>query len=110
MIAIKESRSRAHILCLYCNCRRPDDENPAVINPLEKYPGIFTNKTYHMLTDKPQMFVYIAVAFVKKYNHCIILSSIVVAKLYAGDKGYAEKNALQRFISLFRVVSPAYKT
>jgi len=55
------------------------------------------------------MFVDIAVAFVKKYNHCIILSSIVVAKLYAGDKGYAEKNALQRFISLFRVVSPAYK-
>ncbi|BBO82869.1 twitching motility protein PilT [Desulfosarcina ovata subsp. sediminis] len=45
-----------------------------------------------------------AVAFVKKYNDRIMLSSIVVAELYAGVKGDAEQNALQHFISLFRVV------
>jgi predicted nucleic acid-binding protein len=46
-----------------------------------------------------------AVAFVNEYNDRIILSSIVVAELYAGIKGEAEKTALQHFISLFRVVS-----
>ena len=45
-----------------------------------------------------------AVAFVTQYNDRIILSSIVVAELYAGVKGDAEENALQYFISLFRVV------
>jgi len=45
-----------------------------------------------------------AVAFVNKYNERIILSSIVVAELYAGVKGDAEQNALQQFMSLFRVV------
>ncbi len=45
-----------------------------------------------------------AVAFVNTYNDRIILSSIVVAELYAGVKGDAEQNALQHFISLFRVV------
>ena len=45
-----------------------------------------------------------AVAFVNEYNDRIILSSIVVAELYSGVKGDAEKNALQHFISLFRVV------
>lgn len=45
-----------------------------------------------------------AVAFVNKYNERIILSSIVVAELCAGVKGDAEQNALQHFISLFRVV------
>jgi hypothetical protein len=45
-----------------------------------------------------------AVAFINKYNDRIILSSIVVAELYAGVKGDAEQNALQNFISLFRVV------
>jgi predicted nucleic acid-binding protein len=45
-----------------------------------------------------------AVDFVKKYNARIILSSIVVAELYAGVKGDAEQAALQNFVSLFRVV------
>lgn len=45
-----------------------------------------------------------AVAFVNTYNASIILSSIVVAELYAGVKGNAEQNALQDFVSLFRVV------
>jgi predicted nucleic acid-binding protein len=45
-----------------------------------------------------------AVAFVNQYNERIILSSIVVAELYGGIKGDAEQNALQHFISLFRVV------
>jgi predicted nucleic acid-binding protein len=46
-----------------------------------------------------------AVAFINKYNNRIILSSIVVAELYAGVKGDAEQTALQDFVSLFRVVS-----
>jgi len=45
-----------------------------------------------------------AVAFVNKYNDRIILSSIVVAELFAGVKGDTEQVALQNFISLFRVV------
>jgi predicted nucleic acid-binding protein len=45
-----------------------------------------------------------AVAFVKEYNDRIILSSIVVAELFAGVKGDAEQAALQNFVSLFRVV------
>ena len=45
-----------------------------------------------------------AVAFVTKYNDRIILSSIVVAELFAGIKGDTEQAALQDFISLFRVV------
>ncbi|HEU18337.1 MAG TPA: type II toxin-antitoxin system VapC family toxin [Deltaproteobacteria bacterium] len=45
-----------------------------------------------------------AVAFVNKCNDRIILSSIVIAELYAGVKGEAEQIALQNFISLFRVV------
>jgi predicted nucleic acid-binding protein len=45
-----------------------------------------------------------AVTFVNKYNTRIILSSIVVAELFAGVKGDAEQAALQNFVSLFRVV------
>jgi predicted nucleic acid-binding protein len=45
-----------------------------------------------------------AVAFINTYNDRIILSSIVVAELYAGVKGDAEEAALQDFISLFRIV------
>jgi predicted nucleic acid-binding protein len=45
-----------------------------------------------------------AVAFVKPNSDRIILSSIVVAELYAGVKGEAEQSALDNFISLFRVV------
>lgn len=45
-----------------------------------------------------------AVAFVNARSSQIILSSIVVAELYAGVKGDAEEAALKNFISLFRVV------
>lgn len=45
-----------------------------------------------------------AVAFINAHYARIILSSIVVAELYAGVKGDAEQAALENFISLFRVV------
>ena len=45
-----------------------------------------------------------AVAFVNAYAVRIILSSIVIAELYAGVKGTAEQAALEDFVSLFRVV------
>jgi len=45
-----------------------------------------------------------AVAFVNTHSARIILSSIVVAELYAGVKGDAEQTALENFVSLFRVV------
>jgi len=45
-----------------------------------------------------------AVAFVNACSDRIILSSIVVAELYAGVKGEAECMALEDFVSLFRVV------
>ena len=45
-----------------------------------------------------------AVAFVNAHSDRIILSSIVVAELYAGVKGDAEQAALENFVSLFRVV------
>ena len=45
-----------------------------------------------------------AVAFVNTHSDRIILSSIVVAELYAGVKGDAEQAALENFVSLFRVV------
>ncbi len=46
-----------------------------------------------------------AVAFVNAHSARIILSSIVVAELYAGVKGEVEQAALEDFVSLFRVVS-----
>lgn len=45
-----------------------------------------------------------AVDFVTANSHKIILSSIVVAELYAGVKGDAELTALDNFISLFTVI------
>ena len=45
-----------------------------------------------------------AVAFVKAQSGRIILSSIVVAELYAGVKGKSEQALLDSFISLFRVI------
>ncbi len=45
-----------------------------------------------------------AVAFVNAHSARIILSSIVVAELYAGVKGDAEQVALDNFVSIFRVV------
>ena len=45
-----------------------------------------------------------AITFVNAHSVRIILSSIVIAKLYAGVKGDAEQAALENFISLFRVV------
>jgi predicted nucleic acid-binding protein len=44
-----------------------------------------------------------AVAFINAHFDRIILSSIVVAELYAGVKGDAEQAALENFIALFRV-------
>jgi len=46
-----------------------------------------------------------AVAFVNAHSARIILSSIVVAELYAGVKGDAEQTALDDFVALFRVAS-----
>jgi len=45
-----------------------------------------------------------AVAFVNANSARIILSSIVVAQLYAEVKGHMEQTGLDSFISLFRVV------
>jgi predicted nucleic acid-binding protein len=45
-----------------------------------------------------------AVALVNRHAARIILSSIVVAELYAGVKGDAERATLDSFVSLFRVV------
>jgi predicted nucleic acid-binding protein len=45
-----------------------------------------------------------AVDFVMANSHKIILSSIVVAELYAGVKGAAEHAALDNFVSLFSVI------
>jgi len=45
-----------------------------------------------------------AVAYVQAHASRIILSSIVVAELYAGVKGEAEETTLADFIALFRVI------
>ena len=45
-----------------------------------------------------------AITFVNAHSDRIILSSIVIAELYAGVKGDAEQAVLENFISLFRVV------
>jgi len=45
-----------------------------------------------------------AVTFIRTRAARIILSSIVVAELYTGVKGDAEQEALEDFVSLFRVV------
>jgi predicted nucleic acid-binding protein len=45
-----------------------------------------------------------AVTFVNTYSPRIILSSIVVAELYAGMKGNAEQTVLESFVTLFRIV------
>ena len=44
------------------------------------------------------------VTFVNTYSSQIILSSIVVAELYAGVKGDAEQTVLDNFVSLFRII------
>ena len=46
-----------------------------------------------------------AVAFVNAHSANIILSSIVVAKLYAGVKNDEEQAALEDFVSNFPVIS-----
>ncbi len=45
-----------------------------------------------------------AEVFINTHNARIILSSIVVAELYAGVKGDSEQDAIDAFVSLFRVV------
>ena len=44
-----------------------------------------------------------AVTFVNANSSRIILSSIVIAELYAGVKGKSELTVLENFVSLFRV-------
>jgi predicted nucleic acid-binding protein len=50
-----------------------------------------------------------AVAFINTHSARVILSSIVVAELYAGVKGDAEQATLDNFLSLFRVVPVSTK-
>ncbi len=45
-----------------------------------------------------------AVVFVNRYASKIVLSSIVVAELYAGAKGDPEIDVLANFVSLFRII------
>ncbi len=45
-----------------------------------------------------------AITFIDEFSPHIILSSIVVAELYAGVKGAIELSVLDNFVSLFRVV------
>ncbi len=45
-----------------------------------------------------------AVTFIDTHADRIIMSSIVIAELYAGVKGSAEQTILENFISIFRVV------
>ena len=45
-----------------------------------------------------------AIALVNLHSERIILSSIVVAELFAGVKGDTEQAVLENFISLFRVI------
>ena len=45
-----------------------------------------------------------ATAFVNASSARIILSTIVVAELYAGVKGDAEQAVLENFVALFRIV------
>ena len=45
-----------------------------------------------------------AVAFVSRYSSNIVLSSIVVAELYAGVKADSELDVLANFIALFRII------
>ena len=45
-----------------------------------------------------------AVTFVNENSHRIILSSIVIAELYAGVRGDTEKTVLENFVSLFPVI------
>ncbi len=44
-----------------------------------------------------------AMAFVKASSARVLLSTIVVAELYAGVKGDAEQDVLDDFVSLFRI-------
>jgi len=45
-----------------------------------------------------------AVAFINANSARIILSSIVIAELYAGVKGDAEQTTIENFVSLFPVI------
>jgi predicted nucleic acid-binding protein len=47
-----------------------------------------------------------AVNFVNTFAARIMLSSIVVAELYAGVKGEREQSTLDSFISLFHIIPP----
>ncbi len=46
-----------------------------------------------------------AVVFVNRYSSKIVLSSIVVAELYAGAKADPELDVLATFFSIFRIIT-----
>ncbi len=50
-----------------------------------------------------------AVSFINKNSSGALISSIVVAELYAGLQGNAEQAVLKDFISLFRVIPVSAK-
>jgi predicted nucleic acid-binding protein len=50
-----------------------------------------------------------AMDFVHRHSERIILSSIVVAELFAGVKGDSEKDILENFFSLFRIIPVNYE-
>jgi len=71
--------------------------------------GIDKNMSDSILVDRDVFVDFLrgynkAVAFVNNYSSQIILSSIVIAELYAGTKGNNEITVLDDFISLFRVI------
>jgi predicted nucleic acid-binding protein len=45
-----------------------------------------------------------AIELINQYSDRILLSSLVVAELYAGVRGKKEQDALEEFISLFQVI------
>jgi predicted nucleic acid-binding protein len=72
--------------------------------------GQVTGMSNAVLVDTDVLIDYLrgndkAVTFIDKFSSHIILSSIVVAELYAGVKGTNELSVLNNFVSLFRIVS-----
>jgi predicted nucleic acid-binding protein len=72
--------------------------------------GQVTGMSNAVLVDTDVLIDYLrgndkAVTFIDKFSSHIILSSIVLAELYAGVKGTNELSVLNNFVSLFRIVS-----
>lgn len=65
--------------------------------------------TYPVLVDTDIMVDFLrgnpnAVTLIKKYSDRIILSSLVIAELYAGAKGDEELTILDDLVSLFQII------